>query len=119
MGHTDAVACVAFVDDVTIMSGSNDTTIKVWDAVSASLVRTYTGHVCGVSSITPASNGTFISAGADQTIKLWIFTSLVPPSRNSEEETLQDVLGIEGNTCNACSVGIEGREVNVWNGQVA
>ena len=39
-GHTDAVYAVA-VEDNTIVSGSKDKTVRIWDRDSGTLLRTF------------------------------------------------------------------------------
>jgi WD40 repeat protein len=51
-GHSDAVLSVAFdPQGGTLASGSDDTTVKLWDARSGKLVRALYGHHGGVASV--------------------------------------------------------------------
>jgi WD40 repeat protein len=83
-GHTDSVTSVTSVDQVTFLTGSEDTTIKCWDAFSTLCIRTYTGHTEGITDVSPSRDGTFVSCSKDQTIKLWIYTAV--NQFNEEEE---------------------------------
>lgn len=69
--HAAAVFCVAFDGD-TIVSGSSDHSIRLWDANSKSCVRKFDGHAYAVWSVKwlPESQ-TIISASYDSTIKIW------------------------------------------------
>jgi WD40 repeat protein len=72
-GHTDAVSSIAFSSDgLCIVSGSQDYTIRIWDAVSGAALNTLEGHTSGVNSIAFSPNGLRIVSGSDDhTIRLW------------------------------------------------
>ena len=72
-GHTWAVLTVAFSPDGKILaSGSDDNTIKLWDANNGQLIHTLLGHSWSVVALTFSTNGeTLISGSCDRTIKLW------------------------------------------------
>jgi hypothetical protein len=72
-GHTGAVSAVAFAPGGrTIVSGSLDKSIKLWDAGTGQLLRTMTGDTDGVSSVAFTPNGKRIISGSfDRTIVLW------------------------------------------------
>ena len=74
-GHRYSVYSVAaYLTDerVCIVSGSLDNTVKVWDAVSGSCLRTLEGHTSFVMSVAVSSDGTrLISGSYDKTVKVW------------------------------------------------
>jgi WD40 repeat protein len=60
---------VAF-DGATIVSGSIDDRIKVWDVHTGECKKTLRGHTVGVLSV--AFDGTTIVSGSyDRTVKVW------------------------------------------------
>jgi WD40 repeat protein len=72
-GHKGPVTAVSFSpDDRLIASGSTDSTIKLWDAVSGKHVRALVGHAGGVTALDFSPDGKRLAtASADQTVRLW------------------------------------------------
>jgi platelet-activating factor acetylhydrolase IB subunit alpha len=59
-----------------IASGSEDTTIKLWDFETAQYERTLKGHTGPITAVTFSPSGTLIvSASTDMTAKIWDSTS--------------------------------------------
>lgn len=76
--HTDDVNAVCFGDKMSphiLYSGSDDTTLKVWDRRSLASMRPaglFLGHTEGLTYIDSKGDGRYvISNGKDQTCKLW------------------------------------------------
>ena len=72
-GHTDYVRSVAFSPDGTsLVSGSDDNTIKLWDVQTGGVVKTFHGHTQWVYSVSISSDCTTVASGSlDHTIRLW------------------------------------------------
>ena len=72
IGHTDQVTSVAISPDgQTLVSGSEDHTIKIWQMSTGTLVRTL-GHSQGVTSVAISPDGQKLFSGSrDRTIKIW------------------------------------------------
>jgi WD40 repeat protein len=72
-GHTDEVGSLTFSPDGTsLVSGSNDETIKLWDIQTGGVVKTFHGHTDGVHSVSISPDHTTIASGSeDETIRLW------------------------------------------------
>lgn len=73
--HAKAVTALRFFPSSghLLLSGSADTTIKIWDVFhDRELLRTYSGHSKAVSDLSFNSTGSqFISSSYDRMIKLW------------------------------------------------
>jgi len=76
-GHSDSVWSVALSPDgQTLVSGSQDQTIKLWHLDTGKLLRTLAGHSQAVWSIALSPDGkTLASGSSDNTIKLWNLSS--------------------------------------------
>src|SRR6266567_4218855 len=59
-------------DGKILASGSNDTTIKLWNIRARKLLRTFAEHTDGVRSVAFSSDRRTLASGSnDTTIKLW------------------------------------------------
>ena len=72
-GHRDDVKSVAYSPEGgTIASGSADTTVRLWDAVTGQQKATLTGHTDPVFSVAFSPDGGTIASGSDDTtLRLW------------------------------------------------
>ncbi len=72
-GHSGAVYSVGISPDgQTLVSGSVDNTIKIWNLANGNLIRTLAGHSSSVWSVAISPDGqTLVSGSADNTIKIW------------------------------------------------
>lgn len=73
LGHSGAVRSIVITpDNQTLISGSEDNTIKIWELSTGKLVRTLTGHTNWISSLAISPDGqTLVSGSGDNTIKVW------------------------------------------------
>ena len=72
-GHSILVESVAISPDgKTIVSGSYDNTIKIWDIQSGECLNTLEGHSYSVESVAISPDGkTIVSGSGNGTIKIW------------------------------------------------
>jgi WD40 repeat protein len=72
-GHESLVNSVAFSPDgKTIVSGSSDNTIRLWDTSGKPIGQPFKGHESYVRSVAFSPDGkTIVSGGMDDTIRLW------------------------------------------------
>ncbi|MDZ8241553.1 MAG: hypothetical protein RMZ69_31115 [Nostoc sp. ChiQUE01a] len=76
-GHSNSVFSVAFSPDGrTIVSGSHDKTIKLWDVCTGRQIYTLEGHSSYIHSVAFSPDGKIFASGSDdKTIKLWNVTT--------------------------------------------
>nr|CAG8600230.1 264_t:CDS:2 [Entrophospora candida] len=72
-GHLNCVKTLQF-DDVKLVTGSLDHTIKLWNYKTGQCIRTFCGHADGVNSI-HFNERILASGSADWTVRVWDFTS--------------------------------------------
>jgi F-box/WD-40 domain protein MET30 len=72
-GHKDGVTCLQF-NRKYLMTGSYDTTVKIWKVETGECVKTLTGHTKGVRALIFDSQK-LITGGLDSTIKVWNYHS--------------------------------------------
>jgi WD40 repeat protein len=72
-GHEDRVLSVAFSPDgKSIVSGSNDNTLRLWDLHGNQIGQPFQGHEDWVRSVAFSPDGRLIVSGsADKTLRLW------------------------------------------------
>merc|ERR1712088_316987 len=69
-GHDDhVITCLQFSNN-RIVSGSDDNTLKVWNATTGKCLRTLAGHTGGVWSSQMQGN-VIVSGSTDRTLKVW------------------------------------------------
>jgi len=72
-GHTDIVRSLTFSSDgKSLVSGSEDKTVKLWDVQTGGVVKTFSGHTSVIWSVSISADCTKIASGSsDNTINLW------------------------------------------------
>jgi hypothetical protein len=72
-GHQGPIWSVAFAPDgQTLATGSDDTTLRLWDAATGKEKAALSGHGSAVFAVAFAHSGKFlVSGGGDGTLRLW------------------------------------------------
>lgn len=90
VGHVNTVWPVTFSPDGKYaVTGSMDTTAKIWDLRANKLLRTLKGHTAGVTATIFSKDGSLLLTGSpDQTIKIWNWKT------GALQQTLQSGTGV-------------------------
>lgn len=74
-GHVQAVYSVAWsADSRLLVSGSKDSTLKVWSLKTKKLAQELPGHADEVFAVDWAPDGSRVaSAGKDKVLKMWAY----------------------------------------------
>nr|GEV76421.1 transducin beta-like protein 3 [Tanacetum cinerariifolium] len=81
-GHTDIVLCLDTCTTSSgrtlIVTGSKDSTVRLWDANSRSCIGVGKGHTGGIGAVAFAkkSHNFFVSGSSDRTLKVWSLDDL-------------------------------------------
>ncbi|RKK81164.1 hypothetical protein BFJ68_g17652 [Fusarium oxysporum] len=72
-GHDSWVTSMVFsADSQRLASGSDDGTIKVWDAATGKCVHTLEGHSDSVTSMVFSADNQWLASGSnDRAVKVW------------------------------------------------
>ena len=71
-GHEKAVLDLCFIDSKTLVSASQDKSIRIWDLTTLKEIKSLKGHDASVSSIVyNKQSNSLISAGLDSKIIVW------------------------------------------------
>jgi hypothetical protein len=72
-GHTRSLTSVAFsADGLTLASGSDDQTVRLWDVRTGQTMATLRGHTGFVNAVAFGPDGQTLASGSmDDTVRLW------------------------------------------------
>jgi U3 small nucleolar RNA-associated protein 15 len=100
-------------DNLHIMSGSDDNTVRNWDISTGQQLAQFNGHSdqirCG--AVSPTSNDLWISGSYDHTVKLWDTRSNQCVTTIEHGAPVEDLLVFPGG---GILVTAGGREVKIW-----
>lgn len=72
-GHRAHIGSLEFINDTTVVSGSGDYSIRVWDVISGKCKMELTEHCGAVDTVrlAPGGSNVFLSTASDGLAKLW------------------------------------------------
>lgn len=109
--------CAFSPDNKTFVSACSDRTLKLWDAKSGELLKTYTGHSGTVITCCFSPDGRWLaSGGKDKTIRIWdIETHEEEEMETGHSLRVQDCyFSPDGSRIVSCSVD---KTVKLWDGE--
>ena len=109
-GHRNGVMCLQFSDNV-LVTGSYDTTIKIWDIENGKEIRTLTGHTSGVRCL-QFDDVRLCSGSLDQTVKMWNWRT--GECFRTLEPAMGGILSLNFSPRYLCCGSMDGT-IRVWN----
>jgi WD repeat-containing protein 23 len=127
--HSEDINTVCYLDDTgnTIVSGSDDYLIKVWDrrqlgvhstSRDGACVGILPGHMQGITHVSPKGDGIyFISNGKDQAIKLWdIRRKMEPRTKVHHPTSIRWDYRYGGNSAAASQIHTDDKSIQTYRG---
>ncbi len=87
-GHALNVTSVAITtDNKTVISGSEDNTIKIWNSITGQIKRTLNGHTGTVNYLSVTPDGNYLVSAEDKSARIWNLQTgiLIRELRNSSQ----------------------------------
>ena len=116
VGHTKLVTDINFsLDGRSMITASDDGTVKEWDLLSGMLIRKYKGHQSGVYAVVYHPNGKYVVSGSnDRTVIIWnAQTGAIEKELQGHSGGVSSVqISEDGKRLVSCTVD---GEVKVWN----
>ena len=103
IGHTGTVNDISQAESDTFISGSWDTTARVWDINSQKCLFMLKDHSYAVSALALV-NKRYITGSQDKKLRFWDKDKVVKTVENAHDDIIRDiVLSPDGNTVYTCS----------------
>ena len=75
-GHHAEIRCVIQLADGKLVSGSDDSTMMIWDLTSWRHLATCEGHSSAINCALQLADGRLVSGSDDLTLKFWNILSV-------------------------------------------
>ncbi|MBI5218270.1 MAG: caspase family protein [Bacteroidia bacterium] len=114
-GHAKTVNSIAYSPDgKSIVSGSNDNTVRIWDASSGQLLNTINADQKDITSVCFSADGKYVaSGGTNGTVKLWSAQSGNKISEFADYKTAVRTVSFSPDA-KYIAAGGEGNNVIIW-----
>jgi WD repeat-containing protein 61 len=114
--HTGCIRALSFSSDgKTLVSGSDDTFIHIYETTSGQLLRTISGHASWVLSVAVSPNNKFIASGSnDKNVKVWDLATGEALSSLNKEHT-EAVWGVAWNNVGTKLIAVGDAQIVMYN----
>ncbi len=112
-GYRGGAKAMALLDSSSIITASNDHTLKVWNVITGELMQTLVGHKGWVFDVAVIDSNRVISASFDKTLKVWnLQTGQIERTLIGHKEWVSSVVRINDKYVASAS---SDRTVKIWN----
>ena len=70
-GYKESISCLCRISNIMLVSGSWDTTIKIWNTEDRSIMSTLYGHTWVVKALCNVKEGVLVSGSFDNSLIIW------------------------------------------------
>lgn len=115
IGHIKKINCLIITSDSSqIITGSEDTTIRLWSVITKLQRKVFFGHTGRVLSLAFVSNSLFLSCSSDKTIRIWNLFSGICETILQGHSSVVNCISTAKNSIYAVS-GSNDSLVGLWN----
>ena len=87
-GHKHWIRCLCPISNNILASGSDDSTIKIWNTEDRSIMSTLSGHTKGAIALCHVNEGVLVSGSVDKSLIIWSKSTPGSSSIYSHRRTL-------------------------------
>lgn len=118
VGHTDYVAAVAYgpsapLPQGSLISGSRDTTVGIWDLNTAAMVHQLSGHKYDVPAVGVTPHGAVVSVSLDGTGKVW-HGGECTGTLQGHESAVNSLAVLPDDSGNFVATGSSDKTIRIW-----
>jgi WD40 repeat protein len=112
-GHCNLISSIKLIEDANkLITGSHDSTIKIWNLETGECYKTLNEHNGWVTSVILSENNQLISSSVDQSIKIWDLDSYKCKITLNNDAAICSMCLISNNKL---AVGLIDGTINIWN----
>jgi WD40 repeat protein len=79
------ILALAALPNGRLLSGSTDSTLRLWNVETGTEIRRFEGHVGSINAIAVLSNGQAVSGSSDNSLRLWDISEGTELTRSSNQ----------------------------------
>ncbi|MCH8147901.1 MAG: WD40 repeat domain-containing protein, partial [Planctomycetes bacterium] len=116
LGHTSAVASLAWKQDGTQLATTDGNIVRLWNAADGKQIVQLTGHVAPVTGVAFGAGGVIVTGSADKTIRFWTVAdgkAVLTQTLAAHDKPVSSLVALPDGS-RIVSAGADGR-VRTWN----